>query len=161
MGVSATFDYFGAPDPEPYWSAYVETTITPDGPNAVDIEMIPVCESSSVRGLVVNAATLEPLEGVEVLGGGRRTFTDAEGRYELLDIRPARDNEPRTTRIYARKQGFFDATIDVTTYCGAQLIVENAFFRLSSDTTIVNDGTLELRDGRITIAKGFNNTNQF
>jgi hypothetical protein len=122
--VTATFDYVGGPDPEPYWSTFLQTTITPDGPNVVDLQMIPVCESSSVSGIVVNAATLEPLEGVEVLGGGRRTFTDAQGRYELLDIRPARDNEPRTTTIFARKAGFFDASIDVTTYCGAQLIVD-------------------------------------
>jgi hypothetical protein len=122
--VSATFDYFGAPDPEPYWFANAETTLTEGEDQVLDIEMIPVCADASVSGLVVNAATLEPLEGVDIFAAGLRTLTDAQGRYHVTGIRPGFNNDPRNTSVIARKTGFFDATIDITTYCGAELVVD-------------------------------------
>ena len=115
-GVSATFDFPGGPDPEPYWRVNTQTTLFPDGPNVLDFQMIPVCEDASVSGLVVNAATLEPLEGVEIFAGGQRTFTDPQGRYFIEGIRPGRNNAPLAVTVFARKAGFFDASIDITSY---------------------------------------------
>jgi len=122
--VSATFGYFGGPDPDPYWPVSVETTLLPDGPNVLDLQMVPVCESASVSGLVVNAATLEPLEGVDIYAGGGHDLTNAEGRYAISGIKPGTNNAPRDVTVRASKEGFFDATIDITTFCGAELLVD-------------------------------------
>jgi LPXTG-motif cell wall-anchored protein len=123
-GASSRFDFAGGPIPAPYWSTSVATTLVPEGPNVLDLQMVRVCESASVSGLVVNAATLEPLEGVAIQAGGPVTTTDAQGRYQITDIKPGHDNAPLDLTVFARKTGFFDASVDITTFCGANLIVD-------------------------------------
>lgn len=121
--VRADFDHLPAGE-RPYWLVDASTTIIPDGPNTLDLKMVPVCDSFSVSGVVVNAATLEPLSGVKVTAWGAPVLTDAQGRYEIPDIQVERNNAPRKLTVRASKAGFFDATVQVTGFCGADIRVD-------------------------------------
>lgn len=120
--VSADFGYlpFGS---EPYWPTRATTTLV-EGENSLDLQMLRVCDGATVRGVVLNAATLEPLEGVLVRANARTDTTDAEGRYEITDIRVDTDNQPRTIAITASKEGFDTARAEVTGFCEAEIIVD-------------------------------------
>lgn len=121
--VDADFSYlpFGS---EPYWPTSASTTLVPDGPNVLDLQMLRVCEGVTVRGVVVNAATLEPLPEVSINANGVRTQTDEQGRYEVTGLRVDRDNQPRQISVRASKEGFTDNQAVVTGFCGAEIIVD-------------------------------------
>lgn len=121
--IQADFDHVNVYE-RPYWKAQLYTTLVPGGPNERDIPMVPVCELFSVRGVVVNAATLEPLEDVLIRAGGKTDYSDADGRFEVTDLLVDTNNEPRRVDVIARKSGFFDASAEITGYCGAELVVD-------------------------------------
>jgi TonB family protein len=57
-------------------------------PPAPDPALVASAASASLRGLVVERGTREPLAGVAVAAGERSTFTDREGRFELPGLPP-------------------------------------------------------------------------
>ena len=115
------FRHVGAP---PYWATGRPATLQPGTPNVVDLEVLRVCDGTDVRGTVLNAATLEPLEDVDIRVGSFRTSTDASGRYELLGLPVGQDNSPRDLVLFAFKDGFFSSSVGITSFCNGELTID-------------------------------------
>lgn len=107
-----------------YWPGRIDDiTVEPGETTVQDIELLPVCEGGTIRGTVVDASTLDPLEDVtiQVSGDGRTWHTDEDGEFELPNIRPDTNNEPNDVRVTASKSGYFSAGRDITIFCGADI----------------------------------------
>ena len=110
-------------DPE-YYATDLRTTLFPDQPNVLDVELLRICEGFSVNGVVLDASTGEPIEGARVSARGSSATTDANGRYELTDIKVSPLNKPLTTTVRASAEGFFDGSVEITGFCGAAITAD-------------------------------------
>jgi protocatechuate 3,4-dioxygenase beta subunit len=112
--------------PSTHWPVTNSIEVSSGGDHLLDFEMLRICANSSISGVVLNAATLEPLEGARV--SASVTFfdvtTDADGRYRIDNIRPATLNEPRSVQVTASAPGFAPSSVNVTTFCGSETIVD-------------------------------------
>lgn len=112
--------------PSTHWPVTNSIEVSSGGDHVLDFEMLRICANSSISGLVLNAATLEPLEGARVSASA--TFldvtTDADGRYRIDNIRPATLNTPRSVQVTASAPGFAPSSVNVTTFCGSETIVD-------------------------------------
>ncbi len=118
---------FGDPQQFPaatHWPVGKPFTLTAADDQVVDLQMLRVCASSSISGVVFDASNGLPIEGARVFAGGFRATTDADGRYRIEGLRPGQLNSPRSVRVVAQKVGFFDSSVDVFTVCGSDLIVD-------------------------------------
>ncbi|MTV24612.1 S8 family serine peptidase [Nitriliruptoraceae bacterium ZYF776] len=107
-----------------WWPNSVQVVAEADVHLEQDLELLEACPGGTIRGLVVDANTLEPLEGVEVRAGDRVAHTNAVGRYEIADVRTGDDNASNAVTIRATLAGYHDATTTVTVFCGAELEVD-------------------------------------
>ena len=112
--------------PSTHWPTIDSIDISLDGDHVLDLQMLRICASSSISGVVLNAATLEPLAGATISTNAEffGARTDADGRYRIDNIRPADLNEPRSVRVTASASGFAPSSVDVTTFCGSETIVD-------------------------------------
>ncbi len=121
---SASVEVTDPPEPgqnPEYYATDLRTTLFPDRPNVLDVELLRICEGFSVDGVVLNAATGEPIEGARVSARNTATLTDANGRYELTEIDVSPLNKPLTTTVRASAEGFFDGSVEITGFCGASI----------------------------------------
>ncbi len=107
-----------------HWPTGGPYTLTTAANQVVDLQMVPICASSSISGAVFDASTLLPIEGATVNAAGAIDTTDADGRYRIDGIRPDRLNEPRSVTVIAGAAGFFNSSVTVTTVCGSELVVD-------------------------------------
>ncbi len=113
--------------PSTHWPTIDSVEVSVDGDHVLDLEMLRICARSSISGVVLNAATLEPLAGATIstnTGFSTSTRTDADGRYRIDNILPGNLNEPRSVRVTASASGFGTASVEVTTFCGSETIVD-------------------------------------
>jgi protocatechuate 3,4-dioxygenase beta subunit len=94
--------------PTTHWSAQGSIEATVDGDHVVDLPMLRICASSSVTGVVLNAATLQPIAGALVSTDAWfiTSTTDLDGRYRIDNIPPGTLNAPRSVRVTASASGF-------------------------------------------------------
>jgi hypothetical protein len=113
--------------PSTHWPTSGSIEASVDGDHVLDLQMLRICARSSISGVVLNAATFEPLAGATIstnAAAGSTARTDADGRYRIDNILPANLNEPRSVRVTASASGFATASVDVTTFCGSETIVD-------------------------------------
>ena len=128
---------------EGYWPQAKSTTIKAGETAMLEYALQPECEPARVSGTVVNAETQAPIEHAEVSGGmGWPALTDANGRFEINDIKPSTGNNPRQVWLTASASGFFSQTKQITIFCGARITLDFGSRTTKTGTIIgtVTDG---------------------
>jgi plastocyanin len=101
-------------------------TVSVDSGATADFELLRICYGATIRGVVINAETGDPV-GEAFVGTApgqaepRSTYTDEFGRFELRDVRPGEFNEPWHVAIQAQKSGFVTAQKTVMVSCNASI----------------------------------------
>ncbi len=101
-----------------YWPVQVPVEVRADRTSPFDFELLPICQNATISGRVVNAVTLEPIEGADVFGIGFGTKTDANGQYIVHDVQVGTNNQPLDVSLTAFAPGFHPQTRQVTVFCG-------------------------------------------
>ena len=71
-----------------------EAVLEPGGTTDLRFELVKVCEDVSISGLVLDAATRLPLEGVQVSAPSLAVLTGADGTFLLEGVELGVNNEP-------------------------------------------------------------------
>ena len=136
-----------------YWPQAKWVSVSADTNTVTDFQLQPECAPAAVRGTVVNAETQAPLQGAQVSGASNYpAYTDANGRFEILNIRPATGNNPRQVWLTASAAGFYSQTKQITIFCGANITVTFGS-RTSKTGTIV--GRITDGDTGLPLANAF------
>lgn len=111
-----------------YYTTQEQVFAEPGSSVMQDLDLLRQCDGGTIRGVVVNAETQEPLEDalVEIVSSNIEDLTDADGRFVLENILPAVNdpNAPRQVEVRASKSGFISAQKIVTIFCGAEIFLE-------------------------------------
>jgi alpha-tubulin suppressor-like RCC1 family protein/uncharacterized protein YkwD/thiol-disulfide isomerase/thioredoxin/plastocyanin/uncharacterized membrane protein YphA (DoxX/SURF4 family) len=107
-----------------YWPKVSEATIIADQTTTVDVELIPICQGATILGKVVNAVTLQPIEGATVSAGNKSTATDKNGFYRLDDLTVGTSNSPIQLVVSASAPGFYPQSKTVSIFCGAIITLD-------------------------------------
>lgn len=106
-----------------YWPQQLQATIKAGETTQVEFKLQPECKPAKIVGTVVNANTGAPIEGASLFGAGNAT-TNAEGRFEIADVKPSTGNNPRQVWLTASASGFYSVTKQITIFCGATITVD-------------------------------------
>lgn len=108
-----------------HWqSERVRPTVRADVITVQDFTLLPVCPGGSVSGVVVDATTLDPIEGAFVIAQGVSDLTDVDGRYRLEGIEVDEQNVANQVTVQASKEGFFDASRRITIFCESETTLD-------------------------------------
>jgi alpha-tubulin suppressor-like RCC1 family protein len=107
-----------------YWPKSSEATISADQTTTVDVELIKICQGATIVGNVVNAVSLQPIEGATVSAGGKSTATDKDGFFRLLDLTVGNFNSPIQLVVSASAPGFYSQSKVVSLFCGANITLD-------------------------------------
>ena len=102
-----------------YWPKYSAATISADQTTTADMELIKICQGATIVGRVMNAVSLQPIEGATVTAGGNSSSTDKNGRFSLEDLTAGYSNSPIQLTVTASASGFYPESKVVTIFCGA------------------------------------------
>lgn len=120
---TATVQARRSTEPE-YFGDSARVELHPDQTTIQDFELLRQCQNVTIRGVVVNAVTGEPIEGAQVVADRSTTeFTDVDGRFLFEGLTAGGRNRPDTITLTASAQGFLTQSRRVTVYCGATLTV--------------------------------------
>ena len=139
-----------------YWPQHESTIIRAEETSQVEIQLMEICEGATISGLVVNAFTLEPIEGAVISADSKSITTCKDGNFQLVDIDVGYNNNPRSVLVRAEAEGFHTQSKVVTVFCGANIFVD--FGRVETETGIIT-GTVTSSNGRplpeVFIGSGF------
>jgi alpha-tubulin suppressor-like RCC1 family protein/uncharacterized protein YkwD/plastocyanin/thiol-disulfide isomerase/thioredoxin/uncharacterized membrane protein YphA (DoxX/SURF4 family) len=107
-----------------YWPKISAATISADQTTTVDVELIPICQGATIVGKVVNAVTLQPIEGATVSADGKFTDTDKDGFFRLEGLTVGTNNSPTEVTVTASAKGFYPQSKLVTIFCGATITLD-------------------------------------
>jgi PKD repeat protein len=106
-----------------YWDRNMAVEVRADRDGFLDLGLLRECSPASVSGLVVDAVTRQPLEGVAITGAFSARTTDVDGRFSVTDIRMQAQNTPWQQSMTATKAGYVTQSQTVNVFCGATLQV--------------------------------------
>ncbi len=107
-----------------YWPESASVRISADEAAVRNFELLKQCDTARISGVVVNAFTLEPIEGATVNASGQSVLTDADGEFVIAGIATSTGNQPRPVTVTASAPGFHTQSQQVTVFCGADIRVE-------------------------------------
>jgi hypothetical protein len=109
-----------------YWYRTSDYQVRDGEVTRLDIGMLRQCTPATVTGVVLNAATREPLPGASVWAGAGWVTTDQDGRFTSPPIGMQAGNTPWKFTMSASKEGFVSQSKDVNVFCGGWIFVEFA-----------------------------------
>lgn len=59
-----------------------------EGDNVLNVQMTPIPPVANLAGVVTDAETGSPIEGVKVTINGQTTYTDSDGAYAFVGLAP-------------------------------------------------------------------------
>lgn len=110
-----------------YWGLSLPDSILiqPGQTSTIDLSLIPVCDGATIRGIVLDASSGDPLANAFVfVPNFASVLTDTNGFFELVGVPVGTDNTARTVNVTAQKSGFTPQTKSVTVSCGAMISLD-------------------------------------
>jgi hypothetical protein len=115
---------FNADHGDKYWTETFDVDLVPDETSVQDFALLRVCENVTLRGIVIDAVTREPIEGARIIAGNYTAeFTDENGFFLFEQLRSGMKNTPTTLRLTASATGYVTQTRYVSVFCGATIDV--------------------------------------
>lgn len=107
-----------------YWSDSENTTVYADQTSIVNLELLRICPGATIRGVVADITTGEPIEGATVVAAGRLDYTDQNGEFTLLDVPVGNNNTPNSVTVFVSATGYHPQNREVLVFCGARFVLD-------------------------------------